>query len=106
MGALGSILASIGFLIHVVCFIMVLVKMFQNGKSGLGIACIVLALCCGVGSIVAFIYGWVKSTDWNIRNLMVTWTVGVVLCVAGGLISPPDIKEIQRQMQQQGQPVR
>ena len=30
-----------------VCFILVLIKMFQQGQTGLGIACIVLAFCTG-----------------------------------------------------------
>src|SRR5262249_9249380 len=65
-----------------VCFIMVLVKMFQHGQTGLGVACIVLALCTGIGSLIAFIYGWVKASEWRIQPLMMVWSG----CLAIGLV--------------------
>lgn len=64
-----------------VCFIMVLIKMFQAGQTGLGIACIVL-ICCGIGGLIAFIYGWVKSKEWGITNIMLIWTA----CIVVGII--------------------
>jgi hypothetical protein len=64
-------LAGIGSL---VCFILVLVKMFQNGQTGLGIACIVLVFLCGIGALVSFVYGWINADRWGIRNVMLFWT--------------------------------
>lgn len=66
-----------------VCFILVLVQMFQHGETGVGIACIVLLCLCGIGSLVAFVYGWLRADRWRIRNLMMVWTAlwiaGIVL---------------------------
>ena len=64
------------------CFIMVLVKMFQKDQTGIAIACIVGIVICGIGPLVAFIYGWMKSTEWQIQNLMLAWTA----CVLGSII--------------------
>jgi len=69
MGLQG--LCGIGWLI---CFIMVLMKMFQVGQTALGVVCIVLVFCIGIGGLVAFIMGWVNATTWNIKNLMLAWT--------------------------------
>jgi hypothetical protein len=59
---------------ELVCFIMVLIKMFQVGEQTMGIVCIVLAFCCGIGGLVAFVYGWINATKWNIKNVMMIWT--------------------------------
>lgn len=98
MGTLGSILGGIGGLIVLVCHIIVIVKMFQRGKTGLGILAIVLT-CCGVGAIFTLIYGWVKSTEWNIKNLMIAYSIGWVLGIAGGAMNPGQITVIQQQFQ-------
>src|ERR1700751_5992827 len=87
MAVLGLILQVVGGITSLVCLIMVLIKMFQNGQTGLGIAFIVLTICC-IGGLITYIYGWVKSGEWNIRNVMVAWTVGIVLSLAGGLMNP------------------
>ena len=79
-----------------VCFIMVVIKMFQNNQTGLGVACIVLFFC-GIGGLIAFIMGWVNADKWGIRNIMLAWTgcfVGAVVfgvlaaVVAGGQMQP------------------
>lgn len=84
-----SIIVGIGSL---VCFIMVIVKMFQNGQTGLGVACLILILC-GIGPLIAFVFGWIKSGEWNIKNLMLAWTacivVGILLNIAGLAVAPP-----------------
>ena len=64
-----------------VCFIMVIVKMFQNDATGLAIASLLLLLC-GIGALVAFVYGWVKAAEWGITNVMLAWTG----CFVGGLV--------------------
>jgi hypothetical protein len=79
-----------------VCFILVLVQMFQRGQTALGVLCIVLVFCGGVGGLVAFIYGWINVNTWNIRNIMLAWTVCAVLLIVlsgvafamGGLAIP------------------
>jgi hypothetical protein len=92
-----------------VCFILVLVKIFQAGQTGLGVVCIILTLCTGIGPLIAFIYGWIKSTEWNLKNVMIVWTLIWVLSL---VIIPVfyfqffrDVsklgQEMQNQMQQQ-----
>jgi hypothetical protein len=65
------VLVGIG---ELVCFILVLMKMFQSGEQTMGIVCIVLALCCGIGGLVAFVYGWINVTKWDLKNIMWIWT--------------------------------
>src|SRR5438094_10081132 len=48
-GLLGLVLIG-----ELVCYILVLIKMFQAGEQTMGIICIVLTLCCGIGGLVAF----------------------------------------------------
>jgi hypothetical protein len=87
--ALFSIL-GIGSL---VCFILVLIKMFQQGQTGLGIACIVLAFCAGIGALIAFIYGWFKAREWDLQKVMMIWSgilaahllLVIIFMVIGGL---------------------
>ena len=73
-----NIVVSLGFLI---CFIIVLVKMFQNAGALQGI----LGLICGIW---CFIWGWMNASKLGIKNIMLIWTVlillNIVLAVAGG----------------------
>jgi len=66
-----SLVAAIGML---PCFILVLLRMFKRGRRGLGITWLVL-LCCGWGELIAFVYGWINAKAWNIRKIMLAWTV-------------------------------
>jgi hypothetical protein len=78
--AMFFVIQGLQFLLAIgslVCFIMVLIKMFQSGEQTMGIVCIVLAFC-GIGFLVAFIYGWINVTKWNIKNVMWIWT-GIVI---------------------------
>jgi hypothetical protein len=68
-----------------VCFILVLVKMFQTNQTTLGVVCIILTLCTGVGPLIGFIYGWIKVTEWNIKNVMLVWTGIFVLNIIIGI---------------------
>jgi len=100
MDTLGTILGGIGSLIILICHIIVIVKMFQRGQTGLGILTIILSLC-GIGLLITLIYGWVKAGEWNIRNVMIAYTVGVVLDIAGNAMNPAQIRNILGQAQQQ-----
>jgi hypothetical protein len=75
-----------------VCFVMVLVKMFQNGQTGLAIACILLLFVCGIGALVTFVMGWINSAKWNIKNIMLAWTgcwvLGIILAIVGAIVAP------------------
>jgi hypothetical protein len=73
-----NILVTIG---SIICFIIVLVKLFQNEGALQGI----LGLIC---SLWTFIWGWMNAGKLGIKNLMLIWTVlillGIILGVAGG----------------------
>jgi hypothetical protein len=73
-----AILVGIGALI---CQIFVVVKMFQNAGALQGI----IGLICGIW---AFIWGWMNAGKLGIKNIMIIWTVlillYIVLGVAGG----------------------
>ena len=88
-----NILAGIAGIGSLVCFILVLIRMFQAGQTGLGIVCIVLAFCLGIGSLIAFIMGWVNARRWGVTNVMTIWTVCIVVGIASaGLqfaLAPP-----------------
>ena len=71
-----------------VCFIIVLIEMFGRGHLFLGIATILLSLCCGLGTIVAFIVGWMNADRWNMRTVMLFWTAIVIVHVILYLFMP------------------
>ena len=83
-----------------ICFIYVVVKMFQNGSTILGIVCLVTA-CCGIGGIIAFVVGWVRSSQWNIKGLMLVWTVAIIAEIVLGIVQPSTaIGQLQEQIKQ------
>ena len=63
-------LAMVCGIVSLVCWIMVLVKIFQD-SVGLGI----LGIICG---LFTFIYGWVKVREYGIQRLMLVWTLAIV----------------------------
>lgn len=84
-GPLGIVNNILG-LIALICYILVIVKMFQHGQTGLAVVCII-GLFCFIGYLVAFIYGWVKANDWKIQPVMLVWTVVFIINIAlGGYI--------------------
>src|SRR5689334_16843456 len=91
MDIVGSIMSYGAAAVSLISFIIVLVRMFQNGQTGLGITCAVLAFCCGIGTLIAFIYGWTRSKEWNLQTIMLVWTIAWVVGIIGGIISPQTI---------------
>lgn len=67
------ILAMLLGLGSLVLLIMVLIKQFQNAGAVQGIIGIVT---CGIWT---FIWGWMNAGRLNIRNLMMIWTVLIIL---------------------------
>ena len=78
LGIIGGVAGLASF----ICFIIVLIKQFQNGGVVHGIIGIIT---CGIWT---FIWGWMNAGRLNIRNLMLAWTalwiLAIVLNVAGG----------------------
>ena len=62
-----------------VCFILVLIHLFQSEQTGLGITCIVLAFLCGIGLLIAFVKGWMDG----LGTVMWVWTG----CITLGLLT-------------------
>ena len=97
-------------LISLICFVFVLVKMFQNNDTAIGVVTIV-TFCFGIGQFVALIFGWMKAREWNIKGLMVTYTIALLgsMLIGGAgygimiakLVNNPEFQQMQQQMQQQ-----
>jgi len=68
MGIL-AMLVGIGSLI---CFIIVLIKLFQNEGALKGI----LGFICG---LYTFIWGWMNADKLGIKNIMLIWTVLILI---------------------------
>ncbi len=77
-----SILALVCSVASLVCFIIVLIKQFQEGGALHGIIGIIT---CGIWT---FIWGWMNAGRLNVKNIMMIWTllivVGIILNVLGG----------------------
>ena len=66
-----ALLASLGCII---CWIIVLVKMFQTAGALQGI----IGLICGIWT---FIWGWMNAGKVGIKNIMLIWTVLIILSI-------------------------
>ncbi len=74
-------LAGVASLAQLVCLILVLIKMFQDNKIGLG----VVSILCG---IVAFVYGWMNVDRYRIKNVMIIWTAALVVNAGAFALAP------------------
>lgn len=99
MDTLALILGSLAGLVSLVCYVLVIIQMFQHGQTGLAVVCLVLLLCCGLGGLIAFVFGWMRARDWNITNLMTVWTVAFVIEVAAGVMNPAPYRQLQQTVQ-------
>ena len=79
MFAIGIALLSLGALGSLACWIMVLIKMFKNEKPLIA----VLGILC---SLWAFIWGWMKSGSLGLKNLMLVWTLCIVVTMVGNVL--------------------
>jgi hypothetical protein len=76
-----SILAMVLSLVSLVCFIIVLIKQFQNAGALHGIIGIVT---CGIWTLI---WGWMNATQLNIKNIMMIWTLVLVVCIILNVMS-------------------
>jgi hypothetical protein len=92
------------FVASLVCFIIVLVRMFQSGNTGLGIATIILGFCCYIGGIIAFVWGWMNAPRLGLQKVMLVWTIAWVVKIAlvgvSFAVSDPviDVQKLQQQL--------
>lgn len=70
-----AILIMLVGLASFICFIMVLIKQFQNAGIVHGIIGIITC------TIWTLIWGWMNATKLNIRNLMLAWTILLLLYI-------------------------
>ena len=75
-----GILALLMLIGTVICWILVLIKIFQNDGALKGI----LGLICG---LFAFIWGWMNANRLGIKNIMMAWTVLLILYVIFSMLS-------------------
>lgn len=71
-GGLMGILALCVGLGSLICFIIVLIKLFQNEGALKGI----LGLICG---LYTFIWGWINADKLGIKNIMLIWTLLILV---------------------------
>lgn len=76
-----GILAMVLSLASFICFILVLIKQFQDGGALHGIIGIVT---CGIWT---FIWGWMNATRLNIKNIMMIWSLLIVVCIILNVLS-------------------
>ena len=69
------ILASLVGLGSLVCFVIVLIKQFQTSGPLHGI---IGLITCGLWT---FIWGWMRASTLNLRNIMLAWTGLIVLSI-------------------------
>jgi len=69
-------------IVCLICWILVLLKMFPAEGVVKGI----LAIICG---LYAFIWGWLNASKLNLRNVMVLWTIAIVVSIALSLMGSP-----------------
>jgi len=97
--ALATGIVAIASLVSLVCFILVVIEMLQRGAVPMAVTCILLSLCCGLGGLVAFVYGWMRSSEWNIVQIMRIWTVAFIVDLLAGLINPAPWRSVQHLFQ-------
>jgi NhaP-type Na+/H+ or K+/H+ antiporter len=93
-------------LVALVCCIMVIVKMFQNNLTGLGIGSIVGIFVCGIGYILTLVFGWKNKDAWGLEKVMPIYTISLILCFilygAGYAILIPKLaNQVQQEMERQ-----
>lgn len=87
-----------------VCLVLVIVEMFKRGETALGAVCIVLAFCSGIGTLIAFIYGWIKAGEWGLRKVMLTWTICfvinlvlvLVVAIGSAMLAPANLQPMRQ----------
>ena len=78
------VVGGIFYLIAFVTGIMIALQMIKHDQQGLGIATIILMFCTGIGLIIALVFGWMKANEWGIKNLVMLYTVSLVLGIVLG----------------------
>ena len=78
---MGMALMGIATIGSIVCWVMVLIKMFTNKEKG-GVVQGVIGILCGLW---AFIWGWMNSGIVG-KNVMLAWTACFVLNIVAQVL--------------------
>ncbi len=70
-----QILGLVCSIASLICFIIVLIKQFQQGSVVHGIIGIIT---CGIWTLI---WGWMNAGRLNIKNIMMIWTLLIVVCI-------------------------
>ena len=74
---MGDMFQMVGMtcgLISLFCFGFVVYKIWTEGESVVALVCGLGLFVCGLGYIGAYIYGWMKSGEWEMKPVMFVWT--------------------------------
>jgi len=74
-----ALICNLGSLI---CFIIVVIKLFKEK----GVLHGILGIIC---SLYTFVWGWIESGRLGIKNIMLAWTVLIIGSVAFGVLARP-----------------
>ena len=75
-----GMLAFVALIGCIICQIIVAIKIFQNDGALKGI----LALLCG---LFGLIWGWMNAARLGIKNLMLIWTVLIIVYIILSMLS-------------------
>jgi len=73
LGILGMVI----WLGCIICLVLVLIKMFQSA----GVLHGILGIIC---TLYAFIWGWINADKEGIKNIMLIWTLLIVISIVLG----------------------
>lgn len=76
-----GILAIVACLASFICFIIVLIKQFQNAGAVHGIIGIIT---CGIWTLI---WGWMNAAKLNIKNIMMIWTLLFIISIILNVMS-------------------
>jgi len=74
-----ALLCNLG---SIVCFVIVVIKLFKAKGALHGI----LGIIC---SLYTFIWGWMESGRLGIKNIMIAWTALIIAGIAFGVMAQP-----------------
>lgn len=102
------VLGGISAFAALICAIIVAVKMIQNKQTAMGVITLVGLFVCGIGYILALVFGWQNRQAWGLQKVMPIFTGSIILAivlyaVGYGLMIPQIMQEIQNQQQQMEQ---
>ncbi|MEX1041882.1 MAG: hypothetical protein WDZ51_14680 [Pirellulaceae bacterium] len=66
-------------LVTIGCHLWLVGKMFQNGDIGWAIFGLVGIPICGLGYLSTFILGWINNSRYGVENVVVTYTIAMVM---------------------------